>query len=255
MKKLEEYVKKLEERIARAERLALEGAELQKAGKYAEAIGKYRESLKVRPDKRIEAHVKKLEEYVKKLEERTARAERLALEGAELQKAGKYAEAIGKYRESLKVHPDKRIEEHVKKLEEYVKKLEGQSARKERPTPMPENWKFTAYPAEVSTPADPGFAGVWRRSEGGRVADKITIVAKGDEYELTYQESEDGPVVIRGTGRVEGNTLIADSWSFLSKPRAKGLVVKMQLIGANALSYLSTNLDGSEPWRGQFQRR
>ena len=117
------------------------------------------------------------------------------------------------------------------------------------------NWKFTASPASVMKPAAPGFAGVWRRSEGGRVADKITIVAKGDIYELTFQASEDGPVVLHGAGRVKGKTLVADTWSFLSKPRAKGLVVTMELSGENALSYLSTNLDGSEPWRGEFLRR
>ncbi len=97
----------------------------------------------------------------------------------------------------------------------------------------------------------PGFAGVWTRSEGGRVVDKISIVAKGSMYELIFQESEDGPVVSRGIGRVEGNVLVVDSWVLSRKSRT----VKIQLASNDILSYTSHNPDGSEPWQGEFRRR
>ena len=100
--------------------------------------------------------------------------------------------------------------------------------------------------------APQGFTGIWTRTESGRVVDKITVTPQGAEFELAFQESENGPVVSRGRARQENGWLIADSWQLARNTQR---VVKMRLNGTRSLYYESRNPDGSAPWSGEFQRR
>lgn len=113
------------------------------------------------------------------------------------------------------------------------------------------SYRWVNGSGQPGTTVQSSFVGTWVRLENGRVIDKMTIRMAGQGFELLFQESDTGPIIARGTGRLEGLTLVADSWQLARTAR----VVRLQMKDAQTLHYLSSNPDGSAPWSGDFHRQ
>jgi hypothetical protein len=90
------------------------------------------------------------------------------------------------------------------------------------------------------------FAGLWIRSEGGRLVEAMDISVSAQAVEIIFRDRPGGPETGRATGRLTGGRLEA------ANARRR---ITATLTGLGRLAYTSTNLDGSSPWSGEFVRQ
>lgn len=93
-------------------------------------------------------------------------------------------------------------------------------------------------------------SGSWCRSEGGKLADVVSVADGAEAARVELREGWDKPVYAEGVGTLSGSRLTATL-----KKKADGAIVHaVMTVTGDKLAYSSFNLDGSFRWKGEYQR-